>query len=174
MQPGVDTADLEAGGLEERRPRGRPGLRMVVANDPAPPGDVEQGRPRSGVLEVEERADLAVHAHDDVDRREIAVDERDLLQLVPRLPNLRHSVGRVAALDIDLEVPDPAGETTHPRSEVACPVGIAEPVCPGLTPDPRGDQPRGAGHLDDGRPEDGQAGSGDPGHEPADPIDTGA
>ena len=51
-----------------------------MTDDPAPPGDVEEGRTDTGVFEVQEGADLPVGADDDVDGCEVAMDEAGLLR----------------------------------------------------------------------------------------------
>jgi hypothetical protein len=48
---------------------------MVMSDDPAPPGHVEQRRTDARVLEVEQRNDLPGGIEDDIDRREVTVDE---------------------------------------------------------------------------------------------------
>ena len=56
----------------------------MMTDDPAPPGGVEQVGSGTGVLEVEERPDLAVVAHHDVDRGEITMNEHALFRGVRR------------------------------------------------------------------------------------------
>ena len=94
---------------EERRPRPLPGFRVVVADHPAPPRQVERPRGQTQVVEIEQHERL-VGAHDDVDRREVPVRDTD----GPR----RAAAPRVAEV-IDRQIDGPArvrGSTSPPTS----------------------------------------------------------
>ena len=122
---------------------------MVVADDPAPPGGIEQGRTGSRVFEVEERGDLTVRANHYVDRGEVAVDERDAVERVP-LPQIRgRPVAEVDAAYVD--GPKPAGQAAHSIRQVASAIGIAEPARPRIAVDPGSKQPMSACRLEHGR-----------------------
>ena len=138
-----------------------------MTDDPAPPGGVEQVGPGAGVLEIEERPDLAVVAHHDVDRGEIAMNEHALVRGVRRGWIRSSLVGGIA---VELDGPESPCEPTHPVGEVASPVGIAKPARPGHALDPGGEQPWPTGHLSDDGRWDRQAGPGKLAHEPADAL----
>ena len=65
---------VEAGRQQERRTGRGPAFRVVMAQDPAPPGGVEQGMREAGPLEVQQGDGVPI-AQDDIDRREVAVRE---------------------------------------------------------------------------------------------------
>ena len=65
----------EARRRHEGRPCRRPRRRVVVADDPAPPGDIEPGMRDPPRTEVEDRGESAVGVEEHVDRGEVAVRE---------------------------------------------------------------------------------------------------
>ena len=113
---------------------------MVVADDPAPPRDVQQGRARPGVLEVDERGDLPVRPMTTLTGAKSpwtnVIDRRCVDGGVDPLGR------RPAQVDVgQVDGSQPTRQPAHPVGEVARPIGIAEPARPRLAVDPGREQP---------------------------------
>ena len=137
---------------------------MVMANHPAPPGDVLEGIANVCVLEVEECADVALLIDDDIDRGKVAMDEdgvepppaQDGLselqgvtgrQVEPRSIDVPQRYQLAGCGSIDLQQLSPrAGHGARQRSS-PCP-GI-EPVGADATIHAVGDQPGRVADRDD-------------------------